>query len=123
MRIIDYKTGAKKFDLNELYYGLQMQLLVYLDAIIKNSKYILEKQVIPGAVLYFKVDDPIIKSKKEMTAEEVETEVLEELKLKGLVLKDAKVVKAMDRDIEGYSLDILNNVNLPKFIIENKPLL
>ena len=106
VRIIDYKTGAKKFDLNELYYGLQMQLLVYLDAIIKNSKYILEKQVIPGAVLYFKVDDPIIKSKKEMTAEEVETEVLEELKLKGLVLKDAKVVKAMDRDIEGYSLVI-----------------
>lgn len=106
IRIIDYKTGTKKFDLNELYYGLQMQLLVYLDAIIKNSKYILEKQVIPGAVLYFKVDDPIIKSKKEMTTEEVETEVLEELKLKGLVLKDAKVVKAMDRDIEGYSLVI-----------------
>lgn len=106
IRIIDYKTGAKKFDLNELYYGLQMQLLVYLDAIIKNSKYILEKQVVPGSVLYFKVDDPIIKSKKEMTTEEVETEVLEELKLKGLVLKDAKVVKAMDRDIEGYSLVI-----------------
>lgn len=106
IRIIDYKTGAKKLDLNELYYGLQMQLLVYLDAIIKNSKYILEKQVVPGAVLYFKVDDPIIKSKKEMTTEEVETEVLEELKLKGLVLKDAKVVKAMDRDIEGYSLVI-----------------
>ena len=106
VRIIDYKTGAKKFDLNELYYGLQMQLLVYLDAIIKNSKYILEKQVVPGAVLYFKVDDPIIKSKKEMTIEEIETEVLDELKLKGLVLKDAKVVKAMDRDIEGYSLVI-----------------
>lgn len=106
VRIIDYKTGAKKFDLNELYYGLQIQLLVYLDAIIKNSKYILEKQVIPGAVLYFKVDDPIIKSKKEMTTEEIEAEVLEELKLKGLVLKDAKVVKAMDRDIEGYSLVI-----------------
>ena len=62
--------------------------------------------MVKGAVLYFKVDDPIIKSKKEMTTEEVETEVLEELKLKGLVLKDAKVVKAMDRDIEGYSLVI-----------------
>lgn len=106
VRVVDYKTGAKKFDLNELYYGLQMQLLVYLDALIRNSKYILEKQVKPGAVLYFKIDDPIIKSKKEMTTEEVEREVLENLKMKGLVLKDARVVRAMDKDIDGYSLVI-----------------
>jgi len=106
LRIIDYKTGAKKFDLNEVYYGLQIQLLVYLDALIKNSKYILEKQAKPGAILYFKIDDPIIKSKKELTTEEIEVEVLESLKLKGLVLKDARVVKAMDKDIEGYSLVI-----------------
>ena len=106
IRIIDYKTGAKKFDLNEIYYGLQMQLLVYLDALIRNSKYILDKQVKPGAILYFKIDDPIIKSKKEMTDEEVEKEVLSALKMKGLVLKDARVVKAMDKDIEGYSLVI-----------------
>ncbi|OCA99871.1 helicase-exonuclease AddAB subunit AddB [Clostridium beijerinckii] len=106
IRIIDYKTGAKKFDLNEIYYGLQMQLLVYLDALIRNSKYILDKQVKPGAILYFKIDDPIIKSKKEMTDEEVEKEVLSTLKMKGLVLKDARVVKAMDKDIDGYSLVI-----------------
>jgi ATP-dependent helicase/nuclease subunit B len=106
IRIIDYKTGAKKFDLNELYYGLQIQLLVYLDALIKNSKYILEKQVRPGAILYFKIDDPIIKGKKEMTTEEVEKEVFDALKMKGLVLKDARVVRAMDKDIEGYSLVI-----------------
>lgn len=106
IRIIDYKTGAKKFDLNELYYGLQIQLLVYLDAIIKNSKYILDKQVRPGAVLYFKIDDPIIKGKKQMTTEEVQKEVLDSLKMKGLVLKDARVVRAMDKDIDGYSLVI-----------------
>ncbi|AWK50298.1 helicase-exonuclease AddAB subunit AddB [Clostridium beijerinckii] len=106
IRIIDYKTGAKKFDLNELYYGLQIQLLVYLDALIKNSKYILDKQVRPGAVLYFKIDDPIIKGKKEMTTEEVQQEVLDALKMKGLVLKDARVVRAMDKNIEGYSLVI-----------------
>lgn len=106
VRIVDYKTGAKKFDLNELYNGLQMQLLVYLDALIKNAKYILEKQVKPGAILYFKIDDPIIKGSKEMTTEEVQEEVLNALKLRGLILKDAKVVRAMDKDIEGYSLII-----------------
>ncbi|OOM11071.1 helicase-exonuclease AddAB subunit AddB [Clostridium saccharobutylicum] len=106
VRIIDYKTGAKQFELNELYHGLQMQLLVYLDALIKNSKYILEKQVKPGGIFYFKIDDPIIKGKKEMTVEEVEVEVLDALKMKGLVLKDARVVRAMDKDIDGYSLII-----------------
>ncbi len=106
IRIVDYKTGAKKFDLNEVYYGLQIQLLVYLDALIKNSKYILKTQAKPGAILYFRVDDPIIKSNKELTTEEVETKVMDTLKLKGLLLKDAKVIKAMDKDIEGYSLVI-----------------
>ena len=64
IKVIDYKTGKKEFDLTEVYYGLQVQLLVYLDALIKNSKYILEKQAMPGAILYFRIDDPIIKSNK-----------------------------------------------------------
>ena len=108
LRIVDYKTGNKHFDLNEFYYGLQMQLLVYLDALLKNSEYILKKQALPGAVLYFRVDDPIIKTKGDITTEELEKEVLSNLKMNGLILKDAKVVKAMDRGIEtdGYSLVI-----------------
>ncbi|EHI96979.1 ATP-dependent helicase/deoxyribonuclease subunit B [Clostridium sp. DL-VIII] len=106
IRVVDYKTGSNKLDLNELYNGLQMQLLVYLDALIKNSKYILKKQVKPGAILYFKIDDPIIKGNKEMTTEQVQEEVLSALKMRGLVLKDARVVRAMDKDIDGYSLII-----------------
>ncbi|GAA0078443.1 helicase-exonuclease AddAB subunit AddB [Clostridium sp. CTA-5] len=108
LRIVDYKTGNKQFDLVELYYGLQMQLLVYLDALIRNSQYILHKQALPGAILYFRVDDPIIKSSKEMNEEEIEKEVLSNLKMNGLILKDARVVKAMDNKIEseGYSLII-----------------
>lgn len=108
LRIVDYKTGNKSFDLNEFYYGLQMQLLVYLDALLKNSNYILKKQALPGAVLYFRIDDPIVKTKGNITLEELENEVLSNLKMNGLLLKDAKVVKAMDKGIEttGYSLII-----------------
>ena len=106
IRIVDYKSGSKNFDLNELYYGLQIQLLVYLDAILKNSKYILDKQCIPGAILYFKIDDPIIKSKKALEEDEIRNEVLKKLKLNGLLLRDAKLVKAMDKNMETYSLII-----------------
>jgi len=106
VRVIDYKSGAKKFDLNELYYGLQIQLLVYLDAILRNSQTILDKQAMPGAILYFRIDDPIIKSKSELEDEEVRKQVLQKLKMNGLLLKDAQLVRAMDNDMETYSLVI-----------------
>lgn len=106
IKIVDYKSGAKKFNLTEVYYGLQIQLLVYLDALIKNSKYILQKQAMPGAILYFRIDDPIIKSKKQLTEEEIKDNILKELKMSGLLLKDINVVKAMDNDMETYSLII-----------------
>ena len=106
IRIIDYKSGAKKFDLNELYYGLQMQLLVYLDAILKNSEYILKTKALPGAILYFRIDDPMIKSKSQLEDDEIKKQVLDKLKMNGLILKDADLVKAMDKNISTYSLII-----------------
>ena len=106
IRIVDYKSGSKRFDLNELYYGLQIQLLVYLDAILKNSKQILKTQCMPGGILYFKIDNPIIKSKKALTEEEIQVEVLKKLKMDGLLLKNVELVKSMDRDMETYSLII-----------------
>lgn len=106
VRVIDYKSGSKKFDLNELYYGLQIQLLVYLDAILRNSKYILHTKAMPGAILYFKIDDPIIKSKTELEDEQIQKEVLQKLKMNGLLLKNAKLVRAMDNDMKTYSLII-----------------
>lgn len=106
IKVIDYKSGAKKFSLSDVYYGIQIQLLVYLDALIKNSEQILHKQALPGAILYFKIDDPIIKSKKELDEEEIKNNILKELKMSGLLIKDISVVKAMDNDIASYSLII-----------------
>ena len=106
IRIVDYKSGSKSFDLNELYYGLQIQLLVYLDAILKNSEQILKTQCMPGGILYFKIDNPIIKSKKALTEKEIQVEVLKKLKMDGLLLKNVELVKSMDRDMETYSLII-----------------
>jgi len=110
-RVIDYKTGQKSFSLSDVYYGLQLQLLVYLDALLSNAQYYTEKQAIPGAVLYFRVDDPMISGTADMTEEEIEKAILKKLKMNGLILKDAKVVKSMDKEIEGYSLIIPARMN------------
>ena len=114
LRIIDYKTGSKKFDLNKFYNGLQMQLLVYLDALINNSENIVENQAMPGAILYFRIDDPILKSKGDLTEEEIKSEVLKELKLEGLLLDNVKVVKAMDNTLEPGTHSLIIPANMKK---------
>ena len=111
IRIIDYKSSAKDVSLKDVFYGLQLQLLVYLDVIMKNWDSILEGEAIPGAVLYFRMDDPMIKGSSAMTDEEIERKVLESLRLKGLLLNDARVIKSMDKDIEEYSLIIPAKLN------------
>jgi ATP-dependent helicase/nuclease subunit B len=111
LRIIDYKSGNKNFDLSQVYYGLQLQLLVYLDALITNAEHYIEKQAVPGAILYFKIDDPIIKGTQGMSDEEIEKEVMKKLKMNGLLLKDAKVVREMDKGMQGFSLIIPARIN------------
>ena len=62
LRIIDYKTGAKNFDFNALYYGLQLQLIIYLDAALEiyaNEKH---KKVEPAGIFYYRIQDPIQKA-------------------------------------------------------------
>ena len=83
---------------------------MYLDALIKNSRFILKNQAMPGAILYFRIDDPIIKSKKQLSEEEIKENILKELKMSGLLLKNIDVVKAMDNDMETYSLIIPANI-------------
>lgn len=106
IRIIDYKTGSKELTLNDIVHGLQMQLLVYLDVILRNADKILKGQTLPGAVLYFIVKRPIIENGALMSEEVLEDKVLHALKLKGLILEDAHVVRSMDRDMADVSLVI-----------------
>jgi len=99
VKIIDYKSGNKKFSLSDVYYGLQIQLIVYLDAVMENKDRLVKDELYPGGVFYFKIDDPMVKS-EEIDESVIEKEILKQLRMDGLILKNVKVVKAMDRDIE-----------------------
>lgn len=111
IRIIDYKSGNKELDLSDIYYGLQIQLLIYLEALISNSETLIKHQSIPGAILYFRLDDPIVKGNPSMTEEEVKEQIMKKLKMKGLLLDDAKVIKEMDKSMTSYSLIIPAKLN------------
>ena len=111
VRIIDYKSGSKSLDMSEIYYGLQVQLLIYLEALLSNSEAIIQNQSMPGAILYFKLDDPIVSGEPGISKEDIEERIMKKLKLKGLLLKDAEIIKEMDKTMESYSLIIPAKLN------------
>lgn len=111
IRIIDYKSGNKLFKLSDVYYGLQVQLLLYLDAILTEEGKDLDKKPIPGAILYFKIDDPLVKSNKDLSDDELKKEIMKRFKMKGLLIDDPEIIKEMDREMEGNSLIIPARIN------------
>ncbi|HEY5584936.1 MAG TPA: helicase-exonuclease AddAB subunit AddB [Ruminiclostridium sp.] len=111
LRIIDYKSGNKDFKLSDVYYGLQMQLITYLDALWENSDKQNENKVLPAGMLYFKIDDPIIKGTSMSTPEEIEIAIMKKLKMRGLLLADVQLIKHMDNTIEGSSMIIPARIN------------
>lgn len=111
LRIVDYKSGNKAFKLSDVYYGMQIQLITYLDAIWENGGKDLKKPLLPGGMLYFKIDDPIVKGNSKISEEDVEKAIIRQLKMKGLLLADVKLVKEMDKQIDGYSQIIPARIN------------
>ena len=94
LRIIDYKSSAKNIDLNEVYAGLQIQLLTYMDAVCK------EEDLLPAGVLYFSLLEQMIKADKKISEEQIEEELRKNFKMKGLILADVKVIKMQDKNLE-----------------------
>ncbi len=105
VKVIDYKSGNRKFDLAALYYGLQLQLVVYMNVAseIEKRKHP-DKEVVPAALLYYHVSDPLVSAKEELTAEEINQEILKELRTNGIVNQDDKVVSLLDKNFTDKSL-------------------
>ncbi len=90
VKVLDYKTGSKAFDVVALYHGLQLQLMVYMDAAVKmTQKHYPDKEVIPAGVFYYRLNDPLVEKKVVGEEEEIWQKVLKELKVDGVMnLKD-----------------------------------
>lgn len=99
IRIIDYKSGNKTISLTDIYYGLQLQLMVYLDAILESCTEG-EINLKPAAILYCRIDDPIAKFSEDQEDDIVKESILKELRMKGLVIKDSHIIKEMDKSLE-----------------------
>lgn len=104
VKVIDYKSGNKKFDLAALYYGLQLQLVVYMNAAMElESRKHPDKEIVPAALLYYHIDDPTIETPVELTQEQINEEILAKLRMNGVVNSDPAVVERLDHLLQDKS--------------------
>ncbi|QSX07516.1 helicase-exonuclease AddAB subunit AddB [Alkalibacter rhizosphaerae] len=94
VKIIDYKTGEKTLELKDVYYGLTLQLLMYLQVCLESIP-----QAMPAGAFYFKLDDPMIQAYSH-EREEMDRKITSRLRLLGLLVKKMEVVTAMDKGLE-----------------------
>ena len=96
LRVVDYKTGRKSFDLTDIRHGLNIQMLLYLFALEREGGRLFGKDIVPAGVLYLPARDVILNMDRGASAEAVQRAVDRELRRSGLVLKDAEVLSAME---------------------------
>lgn len=109
VKIIDYKSGSKKYHLGDVYNGLQIQLMVYMDAVLSSAKaFQLNDPLYPAGVFYFKIDDPMVEGEN-LSFDEIEEAIKKQLKMDGLVVGDRYVAAFMDEALaeDGSKSDVI----------------
>ena len=97
LRVIDYKSGVKSLDPAKIWMGMQLQLLLYLEAMLQS-----EPDSIPAGAFYQWMGDPLIdQSKKGL----IESEIAKKLCLKGVMLSDVQVIEWMDHSKPPISIE------------------
>lgn len=96
LRVIDYKSSPTALDLSEVYYGVSLQMLTYLDVVITHSGEWLGSIARPAGVLYFHVHDPVLLNKNKPTPEKAAQDLRKSFKMKGLLNADSNIISLMD---------------------------
>ena len=100
LRVVDYKTGRKSFDLTDVWNGLGLQMLLYLFTLKDKGKELFGKEILPAGVLYLPAREALVAGSRTMTEDERRKAVDKQLTRKGLVLGEDDVLEAMEH-VEG----------------------
>ena len=104
VKVVDYKSGDKQFDLAAVYHGLSLQLVVYMNAALElEAKKHPDKDILPAALLYYHVNDPLVEAGGELSDEELNQAILKSLRMKGIVSSEPGVAERLDGEFETRS--------------------
>ena len=100
VKVIDYKSGTTKLDLVKLYYGLQLQLALYLNAAIElEQKRFPGKKAVPAGIFYYNIKDPILNQEDVKDEEHPEQDVLKKMKMDGIAGAEPEILVKLDRNL------------------------
>ena len=100
VKVIDYKSGATELDFVKLYYGLQLQLALYLNAAIElEQKRFQGKKVKPAGIFYYQIKDPMLNREDLKDEEHPEGELLKKLKMDGIAGAEPEILEKLDRNL------------------------
>ncbi len=105
VRVIDYKTGTKDFSLCDVYYGINIQMLVYLFSIQEEGKGGLSKTV-PSGVLYMPAKNEVLKINRSDSPEKKNEAGRKSFCMNGLLLDDEAVLNAMEPGLSGFYIPV-----------------
>lgn len=107
VKVVDYKSGMAEFDPVSFYYGLQLQLVVYLNAALEMEQRLHPERVaVPAGIFYYRMQDPVLE--KEAGADEaaMRERLLKKLRPDGIINEDDEVLELLDHGFSGDSLVI-----------------
>lgn len=102
LRVVDYKTGSKTFNLEDIVYGLNLQMLIYLFTLRENgSERYGTDQIVPAGILYMPAKRPDISADRMEDKDKIKREAMQKLKMSGLIVSDAEIILGMEKSGEG----------------------
>lgn len=104
LRIIDYKSSSHDLRLLDVYYGIALQMLTYLNVILSQSEQWLGKQANPAGVLYFHMHNNQLNLDSHLADSDLFDKLFSSHKMNGLLIENTEIVRLMDTSLEsGYS--------------------
>lgn len=112
LRIVDYKTGSKGFDLSRAWDGLDLQLLLYLRVALG-----LEEGLRPAGIFYLNVREELVECESD-DREALEKAIIDAVLMDGLVVSDPELLAAMDVDIDKQKSTVVRFRGMKKKTME-----
>lgn len=106
IRVVDYKTGTKVFDLSDVMYGLNLQMLLYLSVLCRSDNEVCGKLGVPAGVLYMPAITPVVNAAFDSSSDSIASERNKGLKMNGLLLDDIDVLKSMEKGLCGIYIPV-----------------